>query len=376
VGWAPSEESVELRPEAYSPWNEPPPSVRGVTGLVRDAQTKAPIEGAWLAWRLPPPEVVERVLGDLAFRDPRFPMVTGADGTFAVERLPDDMPISATLYAVALGYAHGSLVVGDRREVVFELSPVVGAPSASPESFFVSGSVSRSSGNVSNAQLEVVESLTLRRHAVRADGTGQFQAELPRGDYVVLWLDGLSERQIGALTAPSAGPAHLDVDAVAQERFELSVSGGTREDLGLVAVEPFGSAVALKPTAAGVYTGHAPAGRYLVFAGSQMWGEVEVPGSVTLSLEPREVVLRFRLPPLDPDEVLRGVVSVVPAGFRADLRERFLAAARRELRLRSGASLTLRIGRGPHTLVGLTDCGPFEVDVPSNATEVIVDLGG
>lgn len=109
-------------PEAYAPWNETPPALRGVKGLVRDAQTKQPIAKAWIAWRLPPPALVDRILESAQFRDPRFKMISDAQGRFQVDRLPDDQPTSHALFAVARGYAYAvHREVGLQEEVVFDL---------------------------------------------------------------------------------------------------------------------------------------------------------------------------------------------------------------------------------------------------------------
>lgn len=113
-----------VAPPTYEPWKEPPPPLRGVTGLVRDAATHVPIRGAWLAWRLPPPSISEKVLSNTGPRDPAFRMLTGPSGRFRVDRLPDDASISSTLFVVAKGYAYGALTVGLARDVVFDLVPM------------------------------------------------------------------------------------------------------------------------------------------------------------------------------------------------------------------------------------------------------------
>ncbi|MBT7690877.1 MAG: carboxypeptidase regulatory-like domain-containing protein, partial [Gemmatimonadales bacterium] len=118
-------------PPIYEPWREAPPPLRGVSGLVRDATTHAPIPGAWIAWRLPPPEVSEQVLAGARPRDPAFTMLSDDAGRFRLDRLPDDAllqskspRVSSKLFAVAKGYAYGALTVGLARDVLFELQPM------------------------------------------------------------------------------------------------------------------------------------------------------------------------------------------------------------------------------------------------------------
>jgi len=101
-------------------------SLRGVRGVVRDARTGAPIEGALVSWRPPPLADVERLasLGALAAApgDREFGMVTDHAGRFDVPRLADDVrPVARRLWALAPGYAHDAVEVGLRRDVVFEL---------------------------------------------------------------------------------------------------------------------------------------------------------------------------------------------------------------------------------------------------------------
>jgi len=67
---------------------------------------------------------VDEVLASLGPKDVGTGMVTGADGRFAVDRLPGDLQVSSMLYAVAAGYATIGLRPGMREEVVIDLPPM------------------------------------------------------------------------------------------------------------------------------------------------------------------------------------------------------------------------------------------------------------
>lgn len=103
--------------------SDPAPTIRGVRGLVREARTGLPIAHAWLTWQ-PPGIGADEWLDRLGPEDVATGMVTGADGRFDVDRLPDDEQVSSTLYAVASGYAAIGLRPGLREEVVFDLVPM------------------------------------------------------------------------------------------------------------------------------------------------------------------------------------------------------------------------------------------------------------
>lgn len=78
-------------------------TLRPVRGRVIDAATRQPIAGAWVAWRLPPPELVEQLLPRAEAGDPG---ISDAEGRFALERLPDDLALHSSVHAVAPGYAY------------------------------------------------------------------------------------------------------------------------------------------------------------------------------------------------------------------------------------------------------------------------------
>jgi hypothetical protein len=84
-----------------------------------------PIQGAWLTWRVPTDEALELVFSDPAFTSlpgrEGFGMLSGADGRFSVERLADDLPPEARLFAVARGYAVAVVEPGLRDELVIDL---------------------------------------------------------------------------------------------------------------------------------------------------------------------------------------------------------------------------------------------------------------
>jgi len=104
---------------------EGPISLRPARGLVRDARTRAPIEGAWLTWRPPPAEALELVFDHAGFRGlagRSFGMLSGPDGRFVIDRLPDDMPPEPYLFAVARGYALSAVKAG-LDDLVIELEP-------------------------------------------------------------------------------------------------------------------------------------------------------------------------------------------------------------------------------------------------------------
>jgi hypothetical protein len=99
-------------------------SLRGVRGLVRDAITGAPIEGAWITWAVPTPDACETTFDELHADDFAGEMVTDAEGRFEVTRLADDAGPRPTLYAVARGHATASLRPGLRQDVIFDLQPM------------------------------------------------------------------------------------------------------------------------------------------------------------------------------------------------------------------------------------------------------------
>lgn len=104
---------------------DPPPRLRGVRGVVRDARTGAPIPEAWVTWRLPGPAVLDDTIEQVEFfRYSDTGMVTDALGRFEVQRLPDDQPVAHTLFASARGYGSAALRPGLREEVVFDLEPM------------------------------------------------------------------------------------------------------------------------------------------------------------------------------------------------------------------------------------------------------------
>ncbi|MCO5168672.1 MAG: hypothetical protein M9894_20210 [Planctomycetes bacterium] len=101
---------------------DPPPAIRGVRGLVREAATGRPIAGAWVTWRYPHPRACEAVFasGSLLVEG-TGEMVTDAEGRFDVQRLPDDLGVASTLFAVAPGFGVAALRPGLREDVVFDL---------------------------------------------------------------------------------------------------------------------------------------------------------------------------------------------------------------------------------------------------------------
>ncbi|HBP16481.1 MAG TPA: hypothetical protein DEA08_01645, partial [Planctomycetes bacterium] len=91
-----------------APERPPPPeagasTLRPVRGRVIDAATRQPIAGAWVAWRLPPPRLVEQLLPRAEAGDPG---ISDAEGRFRLERLPDDLALHSSVHAVAPGYAY------------------------------------------------------------------------------------------------------------------------------------------------------------------------------------------------------------------------------------------------------------------------------
>jgi hypothetical protein len=103
---------------------DPAPSIRGVRGLVRDARTGLPIAHAWITWVPLSHGIADDVLSRVGPEEVATGMVTGADGRFEVDRLPDDQRVSSTLHAVAAGYAATGLRPGLREDVVFDLQPM------------------------------------------------------------------------------------------------------------------------------------------------------------------------------------------------------------------------------------------------------------
>ncbi|MBL4848915.1 MAG: carboxypeptidase regulatory-like domain-containing protein [Planctomycetes bacterium] len=88
-----------------------------MTGRVVDAATGRPIRGAWVAWRPPPPHLIAQILPTAQQGDPG---ISDAQGRFVLERLPDDLQVADTLYAVAPGYGYAARRAG-LSEVVLAL---------------------------------------------------------------------------------------------------------------------------------------------------------------------------------------------------------------------------------------------------------------
>ncbi len=116
-------------PTPRPPWDEAPPAIRPAVGTVVDARTSAPIPGAWITWRLPPPEVAAEVLvmTARAERLPEQTMLTDARGRFELDRLPDDAGFLAPrVFVSARGYASASALPGLARDIVIALVPAGG----------------------------------------------------------------------------------------------------------------------------------------------------------------------------------------------------------------------------------------------------------
>ena len=86
-----------------------------------DAATGRPIRGAWVAWRPPPGALIEQIL---PAAQPGDPGITDSEGRFVLERLPKDLALADTVYAVAPGYGYAA-----RRAGLSEL--VLALPAAS-----------------------------------------------------------------------------------------------------------------------------------------------------------------------------------------------------------------------------------------------------
>ncbi|MCA8922417.1 MAG: carboxypeptidase regulatory-like domain-containing protein, partial [Planctomycetes bacterium] len=259
------------------------PPLRGVSGLVRDAQTQLPIPGAWITWRLPPPAVVEQVLADPGFSDPRFAMISDAAGRFAVERLPDDLPGSFTLFAVAPGYAYRALTVGLARELVVELTPM--------------GTLEVRVRGEDPPRV----SLTSREHAAIArelpawgdDPTAFRIAHLPPGVYGVRLESDPSGS--GAEVVVLAGQlTRVELTQPPRERLagRVAAHGGgplAGASLAFVHAETF-ARVEVEVDAAGDFACRLPAGRYAAFVvhgdSERRVGELVEPGRGPLLLEP------------------------------------------------------------------------------------------
>jgi hypothetical protein len=294
---------------------EPPVGLRPVSGLVRDARTKAPIQGAWVAWRLPPPRTVEQVFleGTDRLAAPGPSMVTDAEGRFRVERLADDAPRSNVVYAVARGYAYGAARVGLRREVTIDLEPagaleveLLGQPrdpaprlevapewgDPSEEARIVLDALPRWEEEAS-ARLFRLAFLRPGRYRLALDGVPAGSAEVPAGGTGFALLSRAPlERVAGAAVGPE-GPL-------------------VERNLLLVAEEG-GAEVELRTDGAGRFEGEAPAGRhaaYLVDGSSLrvLEGGVEGgAGEASLRLggrgDPVRLTVRLDGRPLEGDDV-------------------------------------------------------------------------
>lgn len=88
-----------------------------------DAATRRPIPGAWVTWRPPPPELVARLLPQAEAGDPG---ITDAEGRFVLERLPSDLSLAESLYAVAPGYGFARGGAGLSADLVLALPAACG----------------------------------------------------------------------------------------------------------------------------------------------------------------------------------------------------------------------------------------------------------
>lgn len=91
----------EEQPPPPSRPNEGAAKLRPVRGRVIDAATRQPIAGAWVTWRPPSAALVARLLPQAEVGDPG---ISDAQGYFVLERLPTDLALADTVYAVAPGY--------------------------------------------------------------------------------------------------------------------------------------------------------------------------------------------------------------------------------------------------------------------------------
>lgn len=98
-------------------------TLRPVRGRVVDAATRQPIAGAWVTWRPPPVELVERLLPEAEVGDPG---ISDVQGYFVLERLPSDLALAHTVYALARGYGFASQRADASGEVVLALPAACG----------------------------------------------------------------------------------------------------------------------------------------------------------------------------------------------------------------------------------------------------------
>lgn len=254
---------------------DPPPSLRGVRGLVRDARTKAPIPGAWIAWRVPPPEVCDRVFSDPATLQGAGGLVTDAQGRFDVDRLPDDEQPSSTLTAVARGYAPASVRPGLREEVVLELAP--------------SGSLEVVIDEPLDVVLELASGAAPARVALRArreaDGRPAAGPLRWRVDWLQpgRWCALLDGREVAATDVVEGQTARLVISAPPWVEVEGTVLGA--DPRGVVHLTPVDGDPAVPGAglvlADGRFAGSLWPGRYAVsLEKAASWSERRVPGVV------------------------------------------------------------------------------------------------
>lgn len=412
-------------------------SLRPVRGLVRDAATKAPIAGAWIAWRYPTPEACAWALeGDR--REFAGEMITDAEGRFALTRLADDEGPTPELFAVARGYAIESLRPGLRDEVTFEL---VGAGTLEVTTSDAEGlrlqvesiaeplepegdawrlrhvvgtrdvrlvpggewrEVTVVAGRTTRVELprpaegEVdLGALAGRGVVLQAlDGTnGLLWPEAPQlgsapaGRYAVLVSEGASEVRVGDVTVVAGRRAAVEPrPAPPRYPVEVRVNGLGGDWLSLTPLD--GSdrwatswrldATDAEPT---VWRGGAGGGRCAIALGDLPLGEVTLPatGPIVVDARPFQARLRLRGPAaLGPEEALRVRLTVVPA-FLAD-HEGARAQVARELVASAGPRaepvLLELVVPGDHVVSGVSDLGPFSttVDLRPDA-DVEVRLG-
>lgn len=288
---------------------DPPPAIRGVRGLVREAASGRPIAGAWVTWRYPHPQICEEVFASGSLREAGAgEMVTDAEGRFDLQRLPDDEGVASTLFAVARGFGVAALRPGLREEVVFDLErggtlevhlrgpERLGHEQSRPATTWGTGPVSIEPAD------EPAGAFNLGEFPGQRDGRWIYRApNLARGDYRVRVLG----RDVGVTTIEPGATRIVEATHPADLVVTGTLAGREDDDAEVILRALDWLALhSLEVDGAGGLSGTASEGRFaaaLYNAAGSEWplGEVEVrAGGPPLRLEapprgdPVEVMLR------------------------------------------------------------------------------------
>lgn len=271
--------------------------LRGVTGRVVEAGTGRPIAGAWITWRVPPPELVDQVLADRSLLAAGGGMVSDAAGRFSVDRLPDDEAAAWELHAVAAGHAPGTARAGLAGELEIALVPCgalevrLRGPLHPVAELALEGPGPRIAAPARSDDLLAwrLERLAPGEWTARLDGAELGRARVVAGQLVRLELD---------------PPARVSVRGVVADLSPEELSGAA------LAFSRPGSRVVVAIDPSGDFAGELPPGRWDV---GLIGPTVELPLAAAIEVRPGLAPLRLSPPPREIlDLLLRGAKEVSP----------------------------------------------------------------